>query len=172
MKKFLIVGACLFVAACGSGGEGDEIASGTVTGSDGETVEYSVRGEDDKGSISINTGDGSLEINSKGKGSRAELPYGLKLPAGAEIKANINVNQSGDGTSGSMVSFETNDSSEKVINAIKEQAKSAGFEIKTEINSGDSKMFHASRGDKETINVTASQKDGKTAANVIAGGKK
>jgi len=170
MKKWIAMAVLPALAACG-GGNDDEIVSGTVTDGDGNETEYSVTKDGKKGDFSIKTKDGSFSLSADNDGD-VKLPFGLKPFPGSEIKANVQMKQSVEGTSGSMISFETTSTPDKVIDFYTAQVKAAGFEITTEINSGETKMFNATRNEKDTVNVTASsRRDGKTTGNVIAGSK-
>ena len=170
MKKWIALAVLPVLVACG-GSDDDEIVSGTVTDDDGNETEYSVSGDGKKGDFNIKTKDGSFSLSAD-SGGDVKLPFGLKPFPGAEIKANVQMNQSAEGTSGSMISFETTSTPDKVIDFYTAQVKAAGFEITTEINSGETKMFNATRDEKDTVNVTATKSDdGKTMGNVIAGSK-
>ncbi|MEE9434203.1 MAG: hypothetical protein V3V15_08195 [Sphingorhabdus sp.] len=171
MKRLIAIAAISALAACGGSDKDEEIVSGTFQDDKGNKGEYSVRGDDDAGSFSIKTKDGSLNITAN-KSGNVKLPFGLKMLPGSKIQANVQMNQGPAGTNGSMVSFESDVAPENVIAFYRKQVESVGFKIGTEMKSGKTQMFNATRGGKDNINVTATADDnGKTTGNVIGGTK-
>ncbi len=174
MKHFIALVGVIGLAACGGGKEDDEIISGTITDENGEKAEISITGGDGDGDggFSIKTKDGSFNLSADTDGD-AKLPFGLKLLPGSSIQSNVQMNQSGEGANGGMITFESSVAPDKIVAYYKQQATSAGFKIGTELKSGEMIMFNATRNESDTINVTATADDnGKTTGNIIAGSKK
>lgn len=166
MNKFLIIPLTLAVAACGGN---DEVASGTFDDGEGGKGSYSVRGDGDDSETVIKTGDGEVRIGTGAKATE-NLPMDLALYPGAEIQSSIT--GSGEGKSGAMIVFHSDDSQEKVVAFYKDQMKSKGIEVKAEVKAGDMQMISGARKDGEGVNVTVTKDDdGGVNASLIVGGK-
>jgi len=166
MKKYLILPALAFVISCGGN---DEVASGTFEDGDGDKGSYSVSGDDEDSETVIKSGDGEVRI---GTGTKAaeNLPMGFALYPGAEIRSSIS--GTGEGKSGAMIVFHSEDSQEKVVAFYKDQMKSKDIEVKAEMTAGDMQMINGARDDGEAINVTVTKdNEGGVNATLIVGGK-
>ena len=167
MKKFLILPAIALLASCGSD---DERASGTFEDGEGNEGSYSVRGDDENSEMTIKSGDGEVKIQTGDKATD-DLPMGVKLYPGADVQTSIK--GMGEGKSGAMVVFKSNDSQEKVLDFYKDQMKSKGIEVKTEISTGDMKMIGGQQESGEVFNVSVTKDpggDGVTANLLIGSG--
>ena len=164
MKKLLILPAILVAASCGSD---DERASGTFDDGDGNEGSYSVSGDDENSEMTIKSGDGEVKFTTGNKATE-DLPMGVKLYPGAEVQTSIK--GSGEGKSGAMVVFKSDDSQDEVLDFYKDQMKSKGIEVKSEISTGDMKMIGGQKEDGQMFNVSVTKDaSGGVIANLLIG---
>ena len=164
MKKLLILPAILLLASCGSD---DERASGTFEDGDGNEGSYSVSGDDENSEMTIKSEDGEVKFTTGNKATE-DLPMGVKLYPGADVQTSIK--GSGEGKSGAMVVFKSDDSQEEVLDFYKDQMKSKGIEVKSEISTGDMKMIGGQREDGQMFNVSVTKDaSGGVIANLLIG---
>ncbi len=167
MYKYLILPATFMIAACGS--NGDEKLAGTFEDGEGNTASYSVRGEGENSETVIKSDKGEVRIASGDKAAR-ELPMDIKLYPGAEVQTSMT--GMGEGKSGAMLVFRTDDSVDDVIEFYRNQLKSNNIDVKTEVKAGDMQMIGGERADGEGVHISATKSpDGGVTATIIAGGK-
>lgn len=166
MNKYFFLPALLLVASCGSN---DEVASGTFDDGDGGKGSYSISGDEDASETVIKSGDGEVRI-ATGSKAVADLPMGIKLYPGAELQSSMT--GMGDGKSGAMIVFKTDDDQDDVIAFYKDQMKDKGIDVRTEIKSGDMQMIGGERADGEGINVSViKEDDGGVTTTLLVGGQ-
>ncbi|MDJ0642844.1 MAG: hypothetical protein QNJ15_08505 [Erythrobacter sp.] len=146
--------SALALSACGSE------SSGTITTEDGETVEYSVDGDDsDSATMRITGPDGEEVVSRTGPGVDVNLPDGISMYPGAKVVSNTVVSGGTEG-SGSMIMFESEDSPEAITGFYRKQAEDAGITIQIDAKMNDAQMI---AGEKESDNssfmVTASREE-------------
>ena len=124
MKKFVILAALTALAACNSGTQ------------DGQ--EITVEGEGADSTVSINSGDGEMNIQS-GANAKVALPLGFTAYPGAKVISNVNADF-GDGMQNT-VAMNTPDSLAKVTAFYKQQATAAGVKIATEMTTPESVLL-------------------------------
>jgi len=167
MYRYLILPVTFLIAACGSNDE--ERASGRFDDGDGNKGSYAVRGDDENSETVIKSDKGEIRI-ATGDKAASRLPMDIKLYPGAEVQTSMA--GMGEGKSGAMLVFRTEDSVEKVMDFYRNQMKSRGIEVKTEIRSGDMQMIGGERADGEGVHISATKSpDGGVTATIIAGGK-
>lgn len=166
MNRFLVLPVLAIVAACGSN---DEVASGTFTDADGNEGSYSVSGNDENAEMTFKSDDGEVKFTTGNKASE-NLPMGVKLYPGADVQTSIQ--GMGEGQSGAMVVFKSDDSQDKVLEFYKGQMKSLGIDIQTELKTGDMQMIGGEQKDGKVFNVTVTKEQtGGVVANLLIGGK-
>ncbi len=166
MKKLLLLPAVLFLASCGGN---DEVASGTFEDSDGNEGSYSVSGDDENTEMTFKSEDGEVKFATGSKATE-DLPMGVKLYPGANVQTSIK--GMGDGQSGAMVVFKSDDSQAEVLDFYKDQMKSLGIDVRTEINTGDMKMIGGEQKGGEVFNVSVTKEQGGgVVANLLIGGQ-
>ncbi|GAB5488124.1 MAG: hypothetical protein Pars2KO_16940 [Parasphingorhabdus sp.] len=166
MKKMLILPAVLLMVSCGGN---DEVASGTFDDGEGNEGSYSLSGDDENAEVTIKSGDGEVKFTTGNKASE-DLPMGVKLYPGADVQTSIK--GMGDGQSGAMVVFKSDDGQEKVLDFYKDQMKSIGIDVRTEINTGDMKMIGGEQKDGQVFNVSVTKDPGGgVVTNLLIGGK-
>ena len=157
MKKGLIlVSGVLLLAAC---------QKREYTGPNGEKVVVD-RGSN---SVKVTSKDGSA-VYSGGAGTVVPdtFPKDVPIYAGARVTGAVSGAQ--QGSSGQMVTFETSDSPEKVIDFYKGQL--SGWKNSMEMASGNGKMLVlVSPDQKRTVTVTATPGGGKTSVSLTVGAK-
>ncbi len=161
--------SALALSACGSE------QSGTITGEDGETIEYSVDGDgdSDEGMTTRITGPDGEEVVARTGGELvAELPNGFSLYPGAKIVSNTSVTNSTEGT-GSMILFESEDSPEKIAKFYRGQAEKAGITIQIDADMNGNKMIageNEAEGTSFMVNASKDE-DSATTAQLMIGSK-
>lgn len=153
----------LGLAACGE----KEHASGTVVGADGEKATYKVSEKDGESKLTIKSDKGSAEI-STGKDATA-LPAGLTLYPGATVTSSMRMTSDEAGKSGTVLSFESADTPDKVVAFYRAAAGKAGYEIGSEIKTGEMEMLSGKNGKGEGFTLTASRDGDKTNVSMIGG---
>lgn len=166
MKKMLILPALLLMVSCSGN---DEVASGTFDDGEGNEGSYSLSGDDENAEVTIKSGDGEVKFATGNKATE-DLPMGVKLYPGADVQTSIK--GMGDGQSGAMLVFKSEDDQEKVLAFYKDQMKSLGIDVRTEIKTGDMKMIGGEQKDGQVFNVTVTKDaDGGVVTNLLIGGK-
>ena len=167
MNRFLILPALALVVACGSN---DEVASGTFTDDEGNEGSYSVSGDDENAEMTFKSGDGEVKFTTGNKASE-DLPLGVKLYPGANVQTSIK--GMGEGQSGAMVVFKSDDSQDEVLEFYKDQMKSLGIDIRTEVKTGDMQMIGGEQKDGQVFNVSVTKEPsgGGVVTNLLIGGK-
>ncbi len=151
--------ALLALSACGSNDK-----EGTITGENGEKIEYKVdESGDGDANVEIKTKDGSLTMTSGEDTEGGAMPGGLKAYPGAKIVNRMNMASSSDkGSDGSLVvTLETTDSSEMVMAFYKDQLKSQGVTVQSEMSTPDFIMLAGQAKSGEAVQVMASKADDK-----------
>lgn len=159
--------ALLTLSACGGNGR-----EGTIAGENGEKVDYKV--EESGGgdaNVEIKTKDGNLSITSGDEAADGAMPGGLAAYPGAKVVSRMNMTSSGDKGegSGSMVTLETSDSSDKVVAFYKDQLKTQGVTVESEMSTPDLVMLVGKTKSGEAVQVMASKADGKMSIVLTAG---
>ncbi len=166
MKKLLILPAAALIASCGSN---DEVASGTFTDGDGNEGSYSVSGDDENAEMTFKSEDGEVKFTTGNKASE-DLPMGVKLYPGANVQTSIK--GMGDGQSGAMVVFKSDDDQDKVLGFYRDQMQSLGIDVRTEVSTGDMKMIGGEQKDGKVFNVSVTKEsNGGVIVNLLIGGK-
>lgn len=159
------IGALLLlgVAACGE----KEQASGTVVGADGEKAAYSVTEKDGESKLTIKSDKGNAEI-STGKDASA-LPAGLTLYPGATVTSSMRMTSDEQGKSGTVLSFESADTPDKIVAFYRAAAEKAGYQIGSEMKTGEMEMLNGKNASGEGFTLTASREADKTNVSMIGG---
>ncbi len=142
--------AALGLSACSSE------RSGEFTNDEGETGSYSVDPDSGETNMTITSDEGTTTLRS-GSDVPVNLPLGFSVYPGAIVTNNAVVDHNGG--EGSMVIFETSGSPDEVIAFYREQAETAGIEIKVDLTINDGGMLGGEGSDGEvfTINVSANE---------------
>ena len=165
MNRFFLLPLSIALVSCGSAD--NEIASGEFDDGDGNSGSFSVTGDDDNSETVIKSGDGEVRI-ATGTKAVEDLPMGIDLYPGAEIQTSMS--GAGDGKSGAMIIFKTDDEQQNVIDFYKDQMKSKGIAIKTDLRVGDMQMIGGERSDGEGLNLSVTKdNEGGTTTTLIAG---
>lgn len=155
----MLSAALLALSACG----GNE-REGTITGENGEKVDYKVKDTGDgDANVEIKTKDGNLTITSGEEAEGGAMPGGLKAYPGAKLVSRMNMAGSGDNADAgaSMVTLETTDSSDKVMAFYKDQLKAQGVVVESEMSTPDLIMLVGKAKSGEAVQVMASKADDK-----------
>jgi hypothetical protein len=167
MRTVFLAAAILILSGCGSN-DSSEIASGTVTDSDGKAVDYRVtQSEDgDAANITIKTDEGQMQFGS-GAGN-AKLPAGFTLYPGAKLTGGFD--SSANGKSATMANFEVSGKGADVIAHYRKQAEAQGMTIKGEMSSPGNIILTAKQDQptKRSVQVTAAEADGKVTGTIMA----
>lgn len=153
----------LALASCGD----KETASGTVVGADGEKATYKVTEKDGESKLTIKSDKGSAEI-STGTDATA-LPDGFTLYPGATVTSSMRMNSSEEGKSSTVLSFETADTTDKVVAYYRSVAAKAGYKIDGEIKTGEMEMLNGKNGADKSFSLTVNREEDKTNASLIGG---
>lgn len=153
----------LGAASCGSS------ESGTVETEDGE-VAYEVDRGDGETTATF-TGENGEEMTFRtGADDDVELPSGFTLYPGATVLSSTRVD-SGEG-GGTMVSMQVDAAPDEVVAFYREQAESAGVEIRMEMNAGDTRIVGGEGEGGLVFSINASPVDGGgTTAQLTVGSK-
>ncbi|MDJ0978775.1 MAG: hypothetical protein QNI87_09575 [Erythrobacter sp.] len=150
------------LAACGSE------TSGTFTGEDGETGEYTIDNSTGETTATITTDDGTATLRS-GTNVPVELPSGFSVYPGADVVSNT-VFKQGAG-SGALVTMKSEDKPEKLAAFYKQQAESAGIKIQMEMKTNGAQMIGGEAPDGLTFSVIASPEGEGSTAQLSVGTK-
>lgn len=153
----------LGLAACGE----KEQASGTVVGADGEKATYKVTEKDGESKLTIKSDKGSAEI-STGKDGTA-LPAGLSLYPGATVTSSMRMTSDEKGKSGTVLSFESADAPDKIVAFYRAAAAKAGYQIGSEMKTGEMEMLTGKNAAEDGFTLTASREGDKTNVSLIGG---
>ena len=160
MRKLLWVVPVVLLAACGSSNE-SEIASGTVTDSEGKTADYSITqsGDGDEGKVTIKTDEGEMQFGS-GAGN-AKMPDGFALYPGAKLTGGMN--SAANGKSATMANFEVSGKTSDVIAFYRKQAEAQGMKIVGEMSTPGNIILTAEQKGTapRSVQVTAAQEGDK-----------
>ena len=155
----------LGLAACGE----KEQASGTVVGADGEKATYKVTEKDGESKLTIKSDKGTAEI-STGKDGTA-LPAGLALYPGATVTSSMRMTGGEKGESGTVLSFESADTPDKIVAFYRAAAEKAGYKIGSEMKTGEMEMLVGKNAASEGFTLTASREGDKTNVSMIGGAR-
>lgn len=154
------------LAACGSNAKEQ-----TITTPDGSKVKVEQQG-DDAARITTQSANGSATLTAGGSGQwpAQTVEYAPAYP-GAKVTTSMAGNS--DEGAGGMVSFETSDSPEKVVDFYKPRAAAAGLTNVSNMDVNGAKIFGASdEATGRSLGIQASVADGKTTALLTYGTKK
>ncbi|MFC4292537.1 hypothetical protein ACFOWX_08940 [Sphingorhabdus arenilitoris] len=143
--------------------------SSTITTPDGETVTATSDGDGDSGTYKVETDKGTTTVTTGSKAT-SDLPYGLTIYPGGKVLSNIS--SSGEGGSGTMLSYASNASPADIVAHYKKFAADNGFKIEGEASVNEMMTFGAKKGEdvfQITAQPDAAGSDGKTSVMVIAG---
>ncbi|MBX9797306.1 hypothetical protein [Sphingomonas sp.] len=159
----------LALAACGS-----KEREQTIRTADGSSMKIEQREDGDGAKITATSKDGKqIAMMTAGPGSKwpaDAAPYAPAYPGG-EVTGSMG-GTAADGT-GSIVTFTTADSPDKVVEFYKARAQAAGLNEVSTMDINGAKMFSASdKGGGRSIAVQTSVNTGKTTAVVTSGSKK
>lgn len=159
----------IILSACGSGDER------TVTVPDGEGGEAQITTSTDGGdggTFKAETDEGTMVATTGDKAS-GKLPYGLSVYPGAKVTMDVQGSDKGTGNSGSMVSFSTDASPQKVMEHYRGFAAANGFATEGEATIDKMMTFGAKKPTGEAFTVTAqpdpAQQGGATQVMIMAG---
>jgi hypothetical protein len=156
MRYSGILVAALVLAACGQSEKKTTIVTDdgkkmTIT-SDGANVE--------NGSATITTEDGDKVTFGSGAAAAKNLPLGVPVYPGAEVKANISGKRA-DGKGGAMVTMTTSDTPDKVAAFYKAEAAKRGMNLKAQESMiGNMASFSAENADEEKLVATITPGEG------------
>jgi hypothetical protein len=132
------------------------------TSADGKETSMSIKGDGDKGSVEINTPEGTTKI---GGNSSSKLPDWLPQYPDVEIEGTYEVENNESSSVG--FTFTTDDSIEEVIDFYEDELKSAGFKITTQAKGQNSGSVVANdAGNKRHVVIGASIESGKTKVSI------
>jgi hypothetical protein len=148
--------AAMALAACGQSEK-----KTTITTEDGKTVTISANGNDaENGTATITTDDGDKVTFGSGPASGKNLPLGIPVYPGAEVKGNI-TGAGGDGKGGAMVIMTTSDAPDKVAAFYKAEAEKRGMTSKSsETMIGNMASFSAENDKAEKLVATITPGEG------------
>ena len=150
----------ILLAACGSQ------ETGTFTGDDGETGQYTIDTQTGETTATIETDDGTATLRS-GANVPVDLPAGFTVYPGAEIVSNTVVQQ-GEG-SGSLVTMSTSASPAEVAAHYKAEAEAAGVAIQMEMATNGAQIVGGESEDGLTFSIIASPSEDGTTAQLTVG---
>ncbi|MEO1729956.1 MAG: hypothetical protein AAFR64_04390 [Pseudomonadota bacterium] len=150
------------LGACGSE------SSGTFSGEDGETGEYTIDRETGETSATIETAEGTATLRS-GADVPVDLPAGFDVYPGATVVTNTVVNQ-GTG-SGALVTMSSADSPADIAAYYKAQAVEAGVEIQMEMVTNGGQILGGESADGLTFSMIASPGEEATTVQLTVGNK-
>jgi len=153
-------------------GCGERNVERTVKTADGSTVKVEQAADGDHAKITATSADGTTTFSAGADGKWPEkmADYAPAYP-GAKVTTSM-AGTSDDGTGG-MVTFETSDSPQKVVDFYKPRAAAAGLGNVSNMDMNGTKIFGA--GDEatgRTLSIQASVADGKTTAMLSYGTRK
>jgi len=126
-----------------------------VTDGDGKQSTISVTGEGDKAALNVQSSDGTATFSA---GGDAKLPAWLPAYPGATAKGTFT--STTNGTTQSAFGFNTTDTPAQVMEYYQTQLKTAGFDIKQSMSTGQGGMLAAENGGRTvTVTVGASGKE-------------
>lgn len=161
MRGWLTVSiAALALSACGSEKEG------TLATEDGD-VSYTIDDADGGKNISLSGPEGEATVET-GEDIKPDLPAGVMLYPGASVESVSNVGLE-NGASGALVSMKSTDSPDKVAAWYKAEAVKAGFTPDAQLQTGKLHVFSAKAPDGRQFSVTATERDGGSSIQLIAG---
>ncbi|KEO91965.1 hypothetical protein EH31_04640 [Erythrobacter longus] len=144
---FVTVAAACSLAACGSE------QSATISGEDGENVEYTINDEDGETSMTVATPDGNVTMRT-GANVPVDLPGGFSLIPDAEVISNTVIDQ-GD-TKGALLTFRSDKTPDSITEFYRAEAQAGGFDIQIETSMTGSRMIGGeSKAKGMTFSVTA-----------------
>lgn len=153
-------------------GCGERKVERTLTTPDGSTVKVAQTADGDNATFTATTADGTSTFSA---GADGKWPAQMAAYAPAYPGAKVTTSMAGtseDGTGG-MVTFETSDSPQKVVDFYKPRAAAAGLGNVSNMDMNGTKIFGA--GDEatgRTLSIQASVADGKTTAMLSYGTRK
>ena len=162
MKKLVLAAAiCALVAACGSE------QSGTITGEDGESADYTVNQDGDGVTATVETGDGKATISS-GANVKVDLPDGFTVYPGATIISNTVMN--GPDGKGAMVMMQSKADPSDMVAFYRKAAEAAGYTIAMEMKTDTNTMIAGEKKEnKGGFSFSAGAEDGTTNAQLMVG---
>ncbi|RVQ66899.1 hypothetical protein EKN06_08035 [Croceicoccus ponticola] len=152
--------AAIALAGCGSDKEG------TIATGEGD-VAYRMSGDEDANNIQLKGPDGEATVDT-GKDLAPDLPAGLAVYPGAKVTNVSNVGL-GEQGSGSLVAMDTADGAQKVAEWYKAQGEKSGYKIAAQLQTGKLHMVSGKTDDGREFSVTASDREGGTSVQLIAG---
>jgi len=162
MRKISLLLPLALLGACNSG------ESGTVTGADGETVDYAVEGDGEQAEVRITGADGEAVVINTNSDS-AVLPLGFTLYPGASLVSNSQI-ATNDGK-GSVLYQTTADSPAEVAAFYRRQAEAAGIAIAMQTTTGTSQTLAGEEANGNTFMMTASTTEEGTGVQLMIGEK-
>lgn len=158
-----IPAAAAVLALTGCGGDAPQPAERSA-GGDGE-----VRMQANGNSVTVAGPEGSARIEAR-PGGDTSLPGGLpaypRVSGGQAFEVDA---QGGDGGTGRVVSFQTEDGPEQVIAFYREAAQRAGFEVRAAAAYGPTSSLTAEHPDGGGLTVSATGAGGTTTVSIIVG---
>ena len=150
----------LSLAACGSE------KSGTITGDDGESVEYSIDDSEGETTATLRSKDGEATVNI-GKDVKVALPDGFSIYPGAKIE--MNTSFAAEGGAGGLINMTSTDSPAEMAEFYRKQAEKAGVKVEMDAKMGDRVMLSGSREGGVSFTFNAGPAGDKTEAQLMVG---
>jgi hypothetical protein len=159
----LATAVSVLLAACGSE------KSGEFTTEEGETGEYSIDSATGETSARIETEEGTAVMRS-GPGVPVNLPDGFSVYPGASVVSNTVVDHA-NGTSGSLITFRSQDTPQQISAYYRREAEAAGYKISLEMNVGDGMLIGGEKPGGAVFSLnTANDNDGTVLGQMMIGG--
>lgn len=152
--------AALALAGCGSDNEG-------TLDTDAGDVAYTIEDEDGATSVNLAGPEGEATVET-GEDLAPDLPGGVSLYPGASVDSVSNVGLE-NGTAGALVSMKSADSPEAITAWYKAEATKQGFAPDAQLQTGKLSVFSAKASDGRQFSVTATERDGGSSIQLIAG---
>lgn len=148
--RHAIITSFMLLAACGSSEQTTTVGGATVTS------------DESKGTTSITTDNGTIRTAQGDAAANVAMPDYAPLYPGATVSGVIETETNGNKYK--MVTFDTTDSIDKVVDYYKGALTKGGWTVPTTFMSGDAGMLGAQKGDKEVSVAISHEADGKTNA--------
>jgi len=138
----------------------------TMTFDQARNGKFSITADDDHG--------GKATMQFGGAANNANLPSWVPKYPGSEGTSTFAITGSGtDGADGGSFTFNTPDSTEKVLQFYRDKVQDLGLKVKLTTTTGDGSMFSAAEdGDKRTLMVIVGAHQGSTGVSVTYGSKR
>lgn len=155
----LSAGALLLIAgACDHKTVLDDVNEGNV--------QEPRRGPDGSTTITVRTAKGESDVT---QGGAAALPHGLAFYPGGTISASTRITGDTVEANGTILTFETADTPDKVVAFYKASALQSGYLIEGEVTMPTMMMLTGRLPGKAGFTLTATRQGGKTSVTILGG---